>query len=426
MKKLRPYIPVLAVGVVFVLLLGFVGFKLFQAMRTRAAAVAQVDDLKRDLRRLQKTEPFPSRGNIDQVLNNAARSGADLTNLLQEITARNFDPPTTEPAGFNRLLGEYINRWYGIAMSNSVMVAQEMGYGFEQYVAGQLPRADDVPNLMKQLLMTDHLMGILTRNHVSQIDSIRRLQFEGAQADTGGGGEFAGMMGMGYPGAMLGMMSGMPRGGGETSGEGLVGPLEKKDGEIHLDYPFEIAFVSNAEALRGILNEASRSPHAIVVTSVTVENLRTGESGGAATGGFPGMGMPGGMRRMSGGMPGAPGGGEYGGFTRSYGNVTGGSGATAVPYYREQRIVMGGRFEAIRAVLRLKFVEFDPLGAGDPSDPETDMAAAEGPDMTEADPPSMAAKPDGVASADAGVSGEEGTVASEPPVEPDLGAGGAP
>ncbi len=418
MKKFRPYIPIMIVGVVFLVLFGFLGFKLFRALGDKKAAVAEREQLDRDLKRYQRADPTPSRGNINIVEENAQKAGEDLTNLVERLVAHNVQTIDIEPAGFNRLLGEYRDRWFGMAYSNKVQVAQEMGYGFESYMAGQLPREEDVPNLLKQLEMIDVILGVLIRNHVAAIEGFRRQQFEGYSE----GGEEEAAAG-GYPGAIMGLG---PMGGGmgpspiAASGEPLTGPLIREEGAHHMRYPFEITFISRTEGLRGVLNDFVKSPHLISVRSMTVENLGASEqqTGGAGRG-FGGM--PG-----AAGMPGAPGGlmpGPGVGMPRGGGALAEG---TRVPTYREYRVVMGREY--IRTTLRVDVVEFDPPTSGEEEEePAETPAETLMPGAVPGGPPPVSAESAAPSSNEAPTPGEpagEGAVEAGPAAA--AAAGGPP
>ena len=144
----------------------------------------------------------------------------------------------------------------------NVAVPQDFGFGFGRYVThGATPAKDpaQIHTLLTQWSAIEMLSDILFTNRIVSISAIRRAP---VGAEIPHDVNAAAMPGPGT---------------GEKTDEFLAATIRDNPAEISRALPFELEFIGDTQALRGILAALELSPRFFVVRSLSVLNTRSGE-----------------------------------------------------------------------------------------------------------------------------------------------------
>ena len=272
MKKLLSWLkenPGLAVGALLSLgVLGYIYYsQVYVNYAKEAEATAKLEEKHTELDGLMRRKPFPHEENVVILSNTvAALAGTNddlsVARWLTNLAGVNPPPQNIKPSVFNTKLVQYKNKLLAAAKKYNVAVPQDFGFGFGRYVTHGATPANDpaqIHTLLTQWNAIEMLSDILFTNHIASISVIRRAP---VGAEIPHDVNAAAMPGPGT---------------GERTDEFLAITNRDNPGEISRALPFELEFVSDTQALRGILAALELSPRFFVVRSLSVLNTRSGE-----------------------------------------------------------------------------------------------------------------------------------------------------
>lgn len=142
--------------------------------------------LESTLKQLQssyKKDPFPNRGNVAVVTNDAHRLSAWNEALGRDLGTNETFTTTNSltPSAFIQQLQHTVRELDLLAANGGNKVLPEgFAYGFSQYLGagGSMPKPDDVKRLSLQLRMVDAVMRELFAGRVSAVSQVDRELFE--------------------------------------------------------------------------------------------------------------------------------------------------------------------------------------------------------------------------------------------------------
>jgi hypothetical protein len=259
----------LAVGALISLgVLGYIGYSLVYVNFDKDASVtARLDEKRAEMDGLRRRKPYPHVDNVVILSNTvAALSGTNVdfsvARWLTNLAGVNPPPQNIKPSVFNTKLVQYKNKLLAAARKCNVAVPQDFGFGFARYVTLGTPPANDpaqIHTLLTQWSAVEMMTEILLTNHISSIAAIRRAPV-GVEIPRDAN----------MPGAPMAAT-------GEDSKDFFTASVRDNPAEITRVLPFELEFVADTQALRGILSALETSPRFFVVRSLAVLNARSGE-----------------------------------------------------------------------------------------------------------------------------------------------------
>ena len=259
----------LAVGALLSLgVLGYIGYsQVFVNYFKEAEASAKLEEKRADLDRLIGQKPFPHPENVAVLSNTVAvLSGTNgdfsVARWLTNLAGVNPPPQNIKPAAFNTKLVQLKNKLLTAAKQSNVAVPQDFGFGFGRYVTLGTPPANDpaqIHTLLTQWNAIEMMADILFTNRIVSISAIRRAA-----------------VGAEIPHDVNAVAMPMQTSGRENE-EFLGAAIHDNPAEITRVLPFELEFVADTQALRGIMGALETSPRFFVIRSVAVLNSRSGE-----------------------------------------------------------------------------------------------------------------------------------------------------
>ncbi len=247
-------------GVLFLI----AGFMLYRGIDRFYTSKAELEKVKGDLSRYYKAPIFPSIENVKQELENARQVDAWFDGLMATLCEGNVNSDERSPSkfiGISEVVRKRLVSEGQKAGTELPTPAQSFAFGFDRYSGtGALPKPQDVPRLMEQLVIINRLSLVMFKNRVKSISSITRDTFEDAPSKDNTAAEES---------------HSRRRGGRRGDDTPSTVNSQKKAGIIgenalfaKLHFVFE--FRAKESALVSILNALSAHPMFIVVTSLSV------------------------------------------------------------------------------------------------------------------------------------------------------------
>jgi len=253
-----------AVGAILFLGAGFV---LYRGVGRFNAARQDLENVQRDLDRHYKANPFPSTDNVDLERANTKQVDAWFNALMSTLGEGNVTSTERSPSRF-KIAVEAASRSLVNASQKSGTELPDEGafaFGFDRYAgtSGTLPKPQDVPRLMEQLVIVNRLSLLLFRHRIKELGKIERDVFEAA-ADAPDSGEESGR-GRSRDRSRARPSSRPASTSGSGSQAGILG-----EGDLYAKMHFAFEFRAKESALLGILNALADNKMFITVTSVSL------------------------------------------------------------------------------------------------------------------------------------------------------------
>jgi hypothetical protein len=242
-------IMIIAGAIVALLLIGLCAFFLFRGISKLGAAEKELARKKITHEGFYKTNPFPSKQNVEQEKNNVAALEEGIGKLADSLKAGEVKAVPTRPSEFISLLGSK-RKELGVAADQSgTALPVNFAYGFEQYCTpdGPRPSPTESPVLSQQLTVIEHVCGIMFQGKAKEIIKITRDEL--SNPGSGGGRNRLG--------------------GAAPSTQNEAGKTEDKALFTKLHFVFE--FKAKENSILDILNHIARSNIFMVVTSLKID-----------------------------------------------------------------------------------------------------------------------------------------------------------
>lgn len=254
-------VSVCAVGAIALLVAGYVLFR----------GISRFGQAREDLGAAQSTlegfyrEPvFPSAKNVQQEQSNKQELERWYHALAAELRKGNVVSNERSPSAFKTVyLEKTLERLSDAAQSAGTELPTGFGFGFERYAGTPtLPRPDDVPRLMEQLVLVNRVCRILFANRVKALTAVGRATFEDQPI---GAPAVAAPAPAPAPGRRASPRGGRAQPAATPTKVVSQDPGVVSQGALFGKYRFVIEFSAKESALIGVLNALVASPSFSVV-----------------------------------------------------------------------------------------------------------------------------------------------------------------
>ena len=200
-------------------------------------------------RKLARANPYPSDKNADVAEANLVKAESWAKELQNEIGTDPFvgGADGMSPGDFSRLREQTLSalaKDAPVGDDGSPIVQPGFSFGFGRYSGGTPAEDEDVPRLVHQLKLVDHLVRALYATGISRIEGVGREVFEGG-AEPSAQDDFSARVAGGGGGGSSG--------GGRRGRRGRSASSESGDGAAH-DIPSAVDVpLSPAPALDTVL-----------------------------------------------------------------------------------------------------------------------------------------------------------------------------
>lgn len=164
-----------------------IGYFTINSMNEASESAENLEKVKNDYARIFKTaNPFPNEENKEILAKNNEKLAKWEKELLQIVKEGEYAP---ESKNFIREREEMIKRLTDnapIGTDGKSVAVEGLMFGFDKYSNGEpVSSQDDVPRLMKQLVLIESFVQILYDAKIDQLKAVRREEFEDKSAENG-------------------------------------------------------------------------------------------------------------------------------------------------------------------------------------------------------------------------------------------------
>ncbi|MDD2237203.1 MAG: Amuc_1100 family pilus-like protein [Kiritimatiellae bacterium] len=183
--NVKPHLGIIVAGSLGLVVLGVAAFLLF----TFYGKYAQVEgDLNRQMDRfngLVQRNPYPSPSNVELAQKNYEELRNYANRLREALQQGQIEPEQMERADFPPLAERTLRGLWEDAERSKVTFPTGFAFGFQRYIAGELPEPANIPRLVVQLKTVDALCRLLFKAKISSLTDIVRDEFDkdGAAAE---------------------------------------------------------------------------------------------------------------------------------------------------------------------------------------------------------------------------------------------------
>lgn len=174
----RKHMPLLAGGLVVLLLAVGLFFWMFGAQGHYAEGFSQLTTAQNQLQRLTSRNPFPSAANVQAMGQQLETYQEYLAGLKAEMRKgqRVAEPVTRDR--FRQLLEDTLRQLGNGAREKGVLLPANFAFGFQRYAEGMLPTEEEMGRLVDQLYSVKSLCEILYAAGINELVAVERTTFE--------------------------------------------------------------------------------------------------------------------------------------------------------------------------------------------------------------------------------------------------------
>jgi len=237
---LKKNILIISGGLAAVLMVMLSGFLLYRGKIQLQEADERLEESKNALVDLHKSNPFPSRDNVETEKRNVAELRSSFGKLMTELREGEVQPiANITPSTFMDLLYAKRSEMIDQAKQSGTILPANFAFGFDRYCDkdSKLPPPDELPLLSQQLIVVETLSDIIFREKAKEIIKITKddVDVKSGQA-------------------------------------GVVNvSADKKQRQLFSKLHFVIDFKAKESALLGILNNISTSKMFMVISCIKLE-----------------------------------------------------------------------------------------------------------------------------------------------------------
>jgi len=169
-------------GGVILVVLGIAGYMIYGEVSTSTRFRTARNKAKDDLKNIYaKSNPFPSKANLDIEKENAENIKTNWASILETVQRVSF--PTNETS-FNSRCEQLINDlraadpWH----QGERVVTADFGFGFDKYKDGTQPTEKDRARLIEQTYIIEALVLEVYASGVRRLNKVEREVFEGVDS----------------------------------------------------------------------------------------------------------------------------------------------------------------------------------------------------------------------------------------------------
>ena len=263
--KLKQHAGLAVWSVAATLLIFAAAFMLFRFQRHYAAVNEQLQEQQTRFQALNNRDPYPSSSNIKLARKNLDNLRGYFRDVSASLREGQIEPRDMERADFPPLVERTLNSLWTAAAQSKVSFPENFAFGFQRYIAGELPATNYIPRLMVELKEVEELCRLLFDARISRLTDITRTEFDVADVQEA--------------------TESSDSGRGRTRGRKRARSKEKKatktitagvdaagDG-IYTVEKYKLSFTARENALWTLLNNMANSPMFVVVTSIRVQGV---------------------------------------------------------------------------------------------------------------------------------------------------------
>ena len=174
----RKHMPLLAGGLVVLLLAVGLFFWMFGAQGNYAEGFSKLTTAQNQLQRLTSRNPFPSAANVQAMGQQLETYREYLDGLKAEMRKgqRVAEPVTRDR--FRQLLEDTLRQLGNGARDKGVLLPANFAFGFQRYAEGVLPAEEEMGRLVDQLYSVKTLCEILYAAGINELVAVERTAFE--------------------------------------------------------------------------------------------------------------------------------------------------------------------------------------------------------------------------------------------------------
>jgi len=252
-------ISVCAVGAIALLLSTVVLYRGVSGFKTASGSLKTA---RSKLERFYREPVFPSAANVQLEKANAGQVDRWYDELAAQLRKGNVVSKERSPSAFKTVyLARTLERLFREAQAAGTELPDGFGFGFERYAGTPtLPRPDDVPRLMEQLVLINRFSRILFANRIKAVSAVERAVFEDLVQAAPAPEPVQTRRNV----RRNTRQTAAPAPAAVKSAEPGVVP----EGGLFGSYRFAIEFTAKETALLGVLNALSASPSFTVIKIV--------------------------------------------------------------------------------------------------------------------------------------------------------------
>lgn len=174
----RKHMPLLAGGVVALLLAVGLFFWLFSARGRYAEGFSKLSSSQSQLQRLTNRTTFPSPGNVQAMEKQLGIYREYLEGLKAAMKKGQRAAETITRDRFRQLLEDTLRQLANDARQKGVVLPANFAFGFQRYAEGVLPAEEEMNRLVDQLYSVKSLCEILYEAGIGELVAVERTTFE--------------------------------------------------------------------------------------------------------------------------------------------------------------------------------------------------------------------------------------------------------
>jgi len=265
-------------GVVCLLLSGGALFWLMKSRSANEQLEKDIRSLESQLSRLQSEPLFPSQDSKTALENEQAKVRTLRDSITQEIASGQLEPQRMIRSRFGDFIRGFVPSLQTAAKQATKggeqgVLLQDPSFGLTEFIEeGKLPEPSEIPELMLELDVMNHVSRKLFTGGISELVSVQVLHEE---KDDEGGLNRGGLPGA-FPGAMPGAMPmpgalpGAPAGADEAE-EGESNWMAERD-RLFDSLSVTLQFKIYEDFLWDLLSSFMADPNQFVITGVRITN----------------------------------------------------------------------------------------------------------------------------------------------------------
>jgi len=131
---------------------------------------------------LKKRDPFPAEDNVKRAKENLQILDLKFAELQQKLATGQIEPVEIQAASFPPLLEKVVIELRQSARQAHVEIPDGFAFGFDRYLRGELPNQEDIPRLVIQVKIVQHMARLLFDSRISELTKIERELFDEKEA----------------------------------------------------------------------------------------------------------------------------------------------------------------------------------------------------------------------------------------------------
>lgn len=256
--NVKKHIGIIIAGILGLLLLGGSVFLLVGFYGKYAQVEKSLNQQLNRFNALIRRNPYPSASNVELACKNYEDLQQYANRLREALQQGQIEPEQMERADFPPLAEKTLRGLWDAAAQSKCTFPDGFAFGFQRYIAGELPEPVNIPRLVVQLKTVDALCRLLFSSKISALTDIVREEFDkgpvAAESEEDSRGRRR-----------------RDRSAPAVSADAAASGIRQENGLYSLE-KITLKFTCRENAVWDLLNEMVRSPLFVVVTSIEFQS----------------------------------------------------------------------------------------------------------------------------------------------------------